>query len=171
MKSLIALLALASTASLPAPAPVPALPTDPVWFWFATCGGPMMTLEVLMDGQVVHRTTFPLCRADRESKESQGQASRVEFTWRPNRVIVWRRDAADVNRSPADRPLEVNVWQAGADPGQMLLGVSVVGADEILMNTLHIAHPAGRDETHLANGVVVRTYRSTRDGTPLPRSD
>ncbi len=31
----------------------------PVWFWFATCGGPLMTLEVRFDNHVVHKSTFP----------------------------------------------------------------------------------------------------------------
>lgn len=99
---------------------------EPVWFWFATCGGPLMTLEVQADNRIVHKSTFPLCRANREAVQSQGQAGRIEFTWRPNRVVVWEgyREAED--RSAANQVLEGNIWQAGAEPGTMTFGVSFV---------------------------------------------
>jgi hypothetical protein len=60
----------------------------PVWFWFSACGGPLMTLEVQVDDRIVDKTTFPVCRANREAVQSQGQAARIEFKWRPDRVIV-----------------------------------------------------------------------------------
>lgn len=53
---------------------------EPVWFWFATCGGPLMTLEVRLDNRMVHKSTFPLCRANREAIQRQGQDGRIEFT-------------------------------------------------------------------------------------------
>jgi hypothetical protein len=160
-----------SATSLPRPN-TPLQPTSegPVWFWFSTCGGPLMTLEVQVDTRVLHRSTFPLCRANREAVQSQGQVGRIEVTWRSNRAIVWEgyRDAAD--RTAANEELEVDIWQAGADPDTMILGVSAMTGNSrmpsdsrrIVMNTVHIAHPSGRDESAIASGVVVRTYQAVK---------
>jgi hypothetical protein len=130
----------------------------PVWFWFATCGGPLMTLEVRLDNQVVYKSTFPLCRANRESVERQGQAGRIEFKMRPSRAIVWKGYRDTTDRSVAGKVLDVDVWEAGADPDALILGVSVVSGKRILMNTVHISHPDQRDESEIAKGLSVRTY-------------
>lgn len=69
----------------------------PVWFWFATCGGPLITLEIRFDDRVVHKSTFPVCHSGRESVDSQGQVGKIQFGWRPDRVVVWQgyRDEAN----------------------------------------------------------------------------
>src|SRR5260221_12686924 len=93
-----------------------AAPEGPVWYWFATCGGPLMTLEVRLDDRMVYKSTFPLCRTNRDTVQSQGQAGRIEFTFRPERAIVWEgyREAND--RTAANEVIEGNIWEAGADP-------------------------------------------------------
>lgn len=134
----------------------------PVWFWFATCGGPLMTLEVRLDNRIVQKATFPLCHSNREAIQSQGQAGSIEFTFRPGRAIVWEgyREAKD--RTAASDMLEGTIWEAGADPDALILGVSFVNGDRIVMNTVHIAHPAGRDESVVARGLVIRTYPAAK---------
>jgi hypothetical protein len=133
-----------------------------VWFWFATCGGPLMTLEARFDNHIIQKSTFPLCRASRESAHSQGQTGRIEFTLRPDRVIVWTGYREKDDRTAAGEVLEGNIWEAGADPDALTLGVSFVNGNRILMNTVHIAHPAGRDESEIAKGLVVRTYPAAK---------
>lgn len=130
----------------------------PVWFWFATCGGPMMTLEVRLDNAVLHKSVFPVCRTQRGSAGSQGQAGKIELSFKPGRAIRWQgyRDGGD--RSNPDDVLELHVWQAGADPPFLTLGVSVAGRGRLLMNTVHIAEPVRRQETAIASGLLVITY-------------
>ena len=130
----------------------------PVWFWFATCGGPLMTLEVQVDSRLVHRATFPVCRTRRDAVQNQGQAGRVEFAWRTERVVVWDGYREATDRTSPNTNIEASIWQAGADPDAMMLGVSLVDGKKILMNTVHIAHPGARDESVIAMGVTVRTY-------------
>jgi hypothetical protein len=134
----------------------------PVWFWFATCGGPLMTLEVRLDDRVVHKATFPLCHASRETDDRQGQHARIEFSWRPGRVIVWKgyRDT-DARTGPTE-VIDGSIWEAGADPDTLTLGVSFVSGNRIVMNTVHIAHPETRGESAIAKGLVVRTYPTTK---------
>jgi hypothetical protein len=136
----------------------------PVWFWFATCGGPSMTLEVRLDTTILFKVSFPLCRADRDAVTSQGQASNAQFLFRPHRAIVWQgyRDSGD--RTGPNQLIKGHVWQAGTDPDAVAIGISFDDARMIYMNTIHIAHPGRRNETEIAKGLVVRTY-------PVERAD
>ena len=141
-------------------APAPA--EGPVWFWFATCGGPVMTMEVSLDTRVLQKSVFPVCRAPRDSAAGEGQRGKIGLSFKPGRVIRWQgyRDGGD--RSQPDDVLELDVWQAGADPTALILGVSVIGPGRILMNTVHIAYPNRREETSIASGLVVVTYPTKR---------
>ena len=137
----------------------------PVWSWFATCGGPAMAIEVRLDGATVCKAEFPVCRADRESVESQGQRiGKIRFSVSPLRSIVWRgyRDATAITK--AGQVLEADLWQAGADPDDFLIGVSFSDHNAIYMNTIHIAHPTRRDESEIAKGLTVVTYPLTNGG-------
>ncbi len=131
----------------------------PVWFWFATCGGPALTVEVQLDGIVLDKTTVPLCSAPRGSAAEQGQKEgRIEFTFAATRTIVWEgyRDTPD--KTPAGQHIEGNIWLAGADPDALILGVSFVTGKTILMNTTHIARPKERVVTGIGRGLVLVTY-------------
>jgi hypothetical protein len=134
----------------------------PVWFWFATCGGPLMTIEVSLDGAVVNRASLPVCKALRGSAAAQGAAGRLDFTFVARRPMTWSgyRDRPDV--TPAGERIEGSIWQAGAEPDTLLLGVSYLTKDRVLMNTIHTAHPLDRRESEIAKGLVVRTYPTIR---------
>jgi hypothetical protein len=134
----------------------------PVWFWFATCGGPLMTLELRLDNRMVHKSTFPLCRANREAIQRQGQDGRIEFTWRPGRMIVWQGYRESDDRTTANGIVEANIWEAGADSDTLTLGVSFVSGKKVVMNTVHLAHPTARDESAIAKGLLVLTYPAAK---------
>ncbi len=145
-----ALIAVSSTAA--------ASDDAPVWYWFATCGGPVMALEVRLDAKTLYKGSFPICRASRSSPHSQGQESRVEFSFRPERPVVWRGYRDEDDRTGLNHRLECQVWQAGADPDAMVLGVTFADEQKIYMNTVHIAKPGKRDQTEVTDGLVVLTY-------------
>ena len=81
---------------------------------------------------------------------------------RPDRVIVWEGYRETNDQTAANEVLEGNIWQAGADPESLTLGVSFVSGNRILMNAVHIAHPADRHESDFAKGLVVRTYPAAK---------
>jgi hypothetical protein len=161
-RALTALL-LATSTSAPSPARdraarTVAAPRDTVWFWFAACGGPTMTLEVRLDNTPVYTTSFPVCHADRSSALSQGQQGQAGFSFEPHRLLVWTgyRDETDTTR--IHQVIDGDLWQAGADPGALLLGVSFAAANRIVMNTIHIVRPGASDTTRIAPGLVVLSY-------------
>jgi hypothetical protein len=117
-------------------------------------------LEVKLDADVLYRSSVPICRADRSAAASQGQATRVEFSFRPARGIVWQgyRDADD--KTAANQLLTFDLWQAGADPDDLILGITVRDRSTIYMNTTHVAKPGDRASTEIASGLTVSTYAS-----------
>jgi hypothetical protein len=137
---------------------VPITAEAPVWFWHTTCGGPTMTLEVRFDKRVVYRASIPLCRMNREAKTEEKSPRVLDVPFAAPRSIKWEgyRDAPDV--TPRGQRLHLNLWQAGADPDDLVIGVSAANESVILMNTVHIAHPVRRDATEVAQGLVVVTY-------------
>jgi hypothetical protein len=137
----------------------------PVWYWLATCDGPAMTLAVRLDNTTIFKSSFPLCRAERNTTPTQGQAiGHIAFSFRPYRAIVWEGYRDENNKTDAGQLIEGNIWEAGADPDFLTLGVSFHDQKNIYMNTLHIAHPAQRDETEIVKGLVVVTYPAERRG-------
>jgi len=131
----------------------------PVWFWFAACDGPAMGIEIQLDKSTIYQSVFPVCRVDRASPVSQGQRiGKIRFTFKPGRPIVWEgyRDTKDTTE--AGQLLEADIWQAGADPDDLLIGLSFADARSIHMNTIHIAHPSRRDESEVAAGLTVATF-------------
>ena len=128
-----------------------------VWFWFASCGGPQMKLEVRLDEKIIYQSSFPLCQAKRSSDHSQGQSRQLHFTFNAPRTIVWQGYRDEDNTTNPNQVIEGDIWLAGADPDALLLGVSFIAHNTIYMNTIHIAHPTRRDVSEIASGLVIIT--------------
>ena len=137
--------------------PAVASQEGPVWFWFATCGGPVMKLEVRLDQNIIYQSSFPLCRAERSSAHSEGQKKTLDFVFNAPRAIVWQGYRDEDNTTDPNQEIKGNIWLAGADPNTMILGVSFVSRGSIYMNTLHIAYPDRREVSEIEPGLVVIT--------------
>jgi hypothetical protein len=133
-------------------------PEGTVWFWFTNCGGPTLTVEIAIDKKVVHKSSVPICHADRSDTRTRHEGRSIEVHLTPSRAIEWAgyHDVPDV--TPAGRPLTFTLWQAGAGADDLTIGVIVMDTETNFMNTVHIAHPDRREETEIAAGVVVATY-------------
>lgn len=129
---------------------------EPVWFWMEECGGPQIRLELELDGTVVQDATFPICSRLRSARP-ENQARILQFGFAPPRAILWRGYKEVPESSPANQPLEFRIWEAGADPEDMVLGVAVVANETIYMNTLAISLPDAPFESCLAEGVILRS--------------
>lgn len=116
-----------------------------------------MNLEVRLDQKVIYKSSFPLCRAERSSVHSQGRARKLHFLFKPRRAIVWRGYKDEDETTDPNQPIAGDIWLAGADPDALLIGISFSTHDSIYMNTIHIAHPARRDQSEVAAGLVVIT--------------
>ncbi len=52
---------------------------------------------------------------------------------------------------------DLQIWEAGADPDELLIGVVAEAQDGLHMNTIHIAHPLATDTTEVADGLLLIT--------------
>jgi hypothetical protein len=128
-----------------------------VWFWFADCKSGALVLEVKLDGTLLQNYTIPICQANRDSVEGRAESRKISFPLQSSRAIKWSGYRAGSVITKAGHRLDVDLWQAGADPTDLLLGVSVSDSQSIYMNTIHIAYPEKPNSTVIAKGLVVTT--------------
>jgi len=147
-----------ATAALVVLAIPPAIAEEekPVWFWMEDCGGPHIRLEIEFDGTVVQDATFPICRRLRSARPDN-QAKTLLVRLAPPRPVLWSGYKDETVTSPAYQDLEFQVWESGADPKHMILGVTVMTKDTIYMNTLTLVFPDKSFESQLAEGVLIRS--------------
>jgi len=111
-----------------------------------------MALEVLLDGKSIYHSEFRACLMDRNDTKSESQRKIRVFY-----ISGGHTFQGEYHTKKTDK-IEGNIWQAGADPGDMLLGLSFETKDQVLLNTLHIAKPGETTQSKLDSGIVVRTY-------------
>jgi hypothetical protein len=70
---------------------------------------------------------------------------------------VWQGYRESDDRTGANEIIEANIWEAGAGSDTLTLGVSFASGKKVVMNTVHIAHPAARDESAIAKGLLVQS--------------
>ncbi len=111
-----------------------------------------MGLEVLMSGNVIHRSSFPICPINDRSEEAGPQQKIVEFSFKGGQVFQGKYHTSRTET------IEGNVWQAGTDPGAILFGISFTSQNQILLNTIHIAKPGSESTSEIDRGLIVRTF-------------
>ncbi len=118
------------------------------WQWFQNCGSSTKTLGlvVLVDDNAVYQSQFPVCRKNGPT---------------PERKIVFHIKGGHVfrgtYRTSSTQTIEANIWQAGADPDVLLLGVRFA-SDRVLLNAVHVAKLDSTSVSQLERGVAVRTF-------------
>jgi hypothetical protein len=116
-----------------------------------------MNLEVRLDEHPIYKSSFPLCRTKRSTLHGQGDQRKLQFVFKPGRPIVWEGYRDEDNKTAPDAVIVGDIWLAGADPSDLLLGLSFSSGDSIYMNTIHIAHPYRQDQSEIASGLIVIT--------------
>jgi len=105
-------------------------------------------MQVTLNGKRIYSTSFGICHVSNYSQPMKHQ-----------RTLVFR--IAGGHKSlfgePRQEALEGNVWQAGRDTNDILLGVSFAGPKRVWCNSLHILNPDRASRTILAHGLVVLT--------------
>ncbi len=116
-----------------------------------------MKLEVRFDKDVVYESTIPLCHAPRNSANAQGQEGRIRFSFRPQRAIKWPAEDVTFTSKPGEL-INADIWEAGADEDELLLGVGFGTAKQGYVNSIHFAKPGSREESEFNKGLTVVTY-------------
>lgn len=120
------------------------------WHWFQNCDGTKnLGLVVLLDGKPVYRSQFPVCRNNGPTPTAEER--KMVFHFKGGHVFQGEY------RTSNTQTIEANIWQAGADPDSLLLGVTFV-SDRVLLNTIHVAKPDSSSVSQVDRGIVVRTF-------------
>lgn len=126
---------------------------EPLWSWFGNCSDKKyMGLEVLMNGKMIYRSSFPICPIDDRSEEVGARQKTVVFSIKGGHVFQGEYHTART------QTIEGNVWQAGTDPGVILFGLSFASPNQILLNTIHVAKPGSESTSEIDRGLTVRTF-------------
>ncbi len=128
------------------------LPAEPsVWYWSTECKtGHAMGLDVVVDGKTAIHFIFTACRGFLE--DANDQTARREFAMNGGHTFQ------GMYRTKRTEKIECDLWQAGADPGDILVGISFMNSRRVLLNTIHIVRPDKASRSTIDAGIVVRTY-------------
>ena len=122
-----------------------------VWHWFSQCSAAkVMAVEVSLDRRIVYKSSFSICQMRLgDILPDRPQRLLAFFLKAENRRVFGERRAERIN---------VNIWEAGQDPNDIILGISFTTKQRIWLNSLHIADPGKPSRTALAKGLTITTY-------------
>lgn len=124
-----------------------------VWFWFGGCqNGAPMGLKITVEGQTVYHSTFRACRMERSDANTEKEKKTTVLHFSGGHTFQ------DTYHTNEGEKIEGYIWQAGADPDDILLGVSFVAHRQVLLNTIHIVQPGKPTQSTLDRDVVIKTY-------------
>jgi hypothetical protein len=126
---------------------------QPLWYWFGNCSEKThMGFEMLLNGKVIHRSSFSICPISDRSKETDRKQKIVAFSFKGGHVFQGEYHTTQT------QTIEGNIWQAGTDPGAILFGVSFSTKKQVLLNTIHVAKPDSGSTSEIDRGLIVRTF-------------
>jgi len=129
---------------------------SPVWRWFQTCSeSTTMGVDVVLEGKLVYRSSFPICNGAGAPNNSDGKQKTLSFSFNGGHLFQ-----GEYHTAPAQR-VKGNIWQAGADLDDLILGVSFATKNQVLLNTVYTVRPGRASESEVDRGIVVKTYPVT----------
>ena len=129
---------------------------EPAWFWFEGSGDKKLGVEVSLDGVILHRATFPILKRLRYAS-TPSEKKVIHFSFVLKRAIKWEGYRDDDNVTAAGTRIEADIWQAGADADDFILGLTFEANNQLYMNTLHFAFVGREERSEIEKGLVVRT--------------
>ena len=113
-------------------------------------------LEITLDSATLYRGVLAAC-PEMLPDSIRERFTRAVFVFKPARSLQW-----DEFRTPAGEAIEGNVWRAGADADDVLLGISFMGQGRVLLNTIHIAARDSSTAFPLGAGIRSTTLPNKR---------
>lgn len=134
LATLFLFLAWASVFAVGQSAP-PSSPTqEAVWYWSHDCREKRaLGLQVLIGGKEVYHSSFAICQMPRTL---EGKQKKLAFSFKGGQLYQGKYLTLPM------QTIEGNIWQAGADRDDLLLGVSFMSGHLVLLNTIHLAKPS-----------------------------
>ena len=123
---------------------------DRVWYWFEDCtDGKTIGFNLSLDGKIIRHLEFLACPMERTDKRGTHEESFF---------IVGGHTFQDEYHTKSTDKITVDIWEAGADPGDLILGIAFTAKEQILLNTAHIVKLDKVSRFDLDRGLVARSY-------------
>lgn len=122
------------------------------WQWQGNCpGDKKLQILVSIDGKTIFQSDFAICQIRHDSKATVSPQKNLVFSIKGGHAFQ-----KQFLTSPNEM-IRGDIWLAGSDAGDLLLGISFMDDKQILLNTIHIAKPDRESRTEIDPGMVVRT--------------
>jgi hypothetical protein len=125
-------------------------PDQLVWYWSGNCAsGKRIETDISLHGKTIYKFRFRACRMRRGDENPQG-----------NRVFYFAggHNFQGTYKTTSNERIEGTIWQAGADPDDLILGIAFATKKQILLNTLDIVKPGKATQFELDSGLWVRNF-------------
>ena len=112
--------------------PVP----DSLWTWSSDCSHPAaVRFEIRLNARVLFNQTLTLCRLSSDQARGEAEHRPIAITFSATHTFQgeYRTTAADT--------ITCDLWQAGADPHDVILGIAFSTPRQVLLNAVHIIDP------------------------------
>ncbi len=129
-------------------------PASQGWRWFQNCTQQTtIGIEVTVDGTSVFKSSVPICKTTNAAADNGKEKQKtLAFSFKGGRKFQ-----GEYQTTSADT-IHGNIWQAGADADDLLLGVSFDTGKQVLLNTIQIARPDRRSVDEVDTGIIVETF-------------
>jgi hypothetical protein len=104
-------------------------------------------MEIHLYRKVLYRGVLAICPGSRD-----GEDGRAEFHFSGGHTFQGRCHTL------AKGSIEGDIWQAGADPDALILGISFAASKQILLKTLHVASPEKQTSSIIDKDIFITTY-------------
>jgi hypothetical protein len=132
-----------------------------VWHWFSQCSdAKQITVEVTQDSKIIYTSSFPICHVRRNDIMPEPKQRLLSFVLdsKKNRYFGVKKSAQ----------LKGNIWEAGADPDAIILGVSFDTKEQVFLNSIFILYPDKPSQSGLVKGLVIKTFPASLQSTSNP---
>jgi len=128
-------------------------PNEKAWWWFDDCpDGRSMGIDVLLDHKPIYHTELRVCQMYRNDADSRPKQKTIVFNMPGGHTF---RNTYHTKKA---EKIEGSIWQAGAEPTDLLLGLSFSTRGQVLLNAIHIIDPSEVTTSNIDAGMVVKTY-------------
>jgi hypothetical protein len=129
-----------------------------VWHWFSQCSDAKhITIEVTQDSKIIYTSSFPICHVRRGDIMPEPKQRLLSFVLdsKKHRYFGAKKGAR----------LEGNIWEAGGDPDDIILGVSFDTKEQVFLNSIFILYPDKPSQSELAKDLVIKTFPASFQST------
>lgn len=127
---------------------------EKVWHWTdAKHAEKTLVLDTTVDSKIVSTVKFPVCRVTRTEVKTETKQRIVGYHF-----LLKKLSGRNFICNISSGNVEGNIWEAGMDKTDIILGISWVINNCVVLNTIHIAVVDKEDVYSQGLGVQTKSY-------------